>query len=155
MAIHELHTEIEIDAPAERVWEILVDFTAYPQWNPFIRSIQGTPIQGKRLRVEIQPSGSKPMRFSPTVLAAEAGRELRWLGRVLFPGLFDGKHAFIIEPLGEDKVRFQQNERFSGILVGLFRSSLDSGTKRGFEEMNQALKQRAEERSQPDRDAIA
>ncbi|WP_345971000.1 SRPBCC domain-containing protein [Sulfurimonas sp. HSL1-6] len=154
MAIHELHTEIEIDAPAERVWEILADFTAYPQWNPFIRSIQGTPTQGKRLQVEIQPSGSKPMRFSPAVLAAEAGRELRWLGRFLFPGLFDGEHAFVIEALDEDKVRFQQNERFSGILVGLFRSSLDSDTRHGFEEMNQALKLRAEASPQPGRDAI-
>jgi uncharacterized protein YndB with AHSA1/START domain len=33
----ELHTEIEIDASAERVWDILTDFASYPQWNPFIR----------------------------------------------------------------------------------------------------------------------
>jgi hypothetical protein len=84
------------------------------------------------------------MRFSPVVLAAEAGRELRWLGRLLVPELFDGEHSFVIERLAEGKVRFQQSERFSGMLVGLFRASLERETRRGFEEMNRALKARAE-----------
>lgn len=147
MAIHHLYTEIEIEASAERVWAVLVDFASYSQWNPFVRSAVGVPQQGARLQIVIQPSGGKAMRFSPVVLVAEAGRELRWLGRFLVPGLFDGEHSFIIEPLAEGKVRFQQSERFSGILVGLFRASLDRDTKRGFEEMNRALKARAEERA--------
>jgi|SRR5690606_6361177 len=144
MAIHHLHTEIEIDASAERVWAVLCDFSSYPQWNPFIRSVIGAPRQGARLQIVIEPSGGKAMRFSPVVLAAETERELRWLGRFLLPGVFDGEHRFLIEPLGEDKVRFQQSERFSGLLVGLLRGSLDRDTKRGFEKMNQALKARAE-----------
>lgn len=144
MATHHLHTEIEIDASAERVWAVLTDFGSYPQWNPFIKSVTGEPRHGARLQIAIQPSGGKAMRFSPTVLAAEAGRELRWLGRFLFPGLFDGEHRFLIEPLGESRVRFQQSERFSGLLVGLLRGSLDRDTRRGFEEMNEALKARAE-----------
>jgi hypothetical protein len=144
MATHHLHTEIEIEASAERVWAVLADFASYPQWNPFIRSVVGVPQQGARLQIAVQPSGGKVMRFSPVVLAAEAGRELRWLGRFLFPGVFDGEHRLAIEPLGQGKVRFQQSERFSGFLVGLLRARLDRDTKRGFEEMNRALKARAE-----------
>ena len=145
MAIHHLSTEIEIEASAERVWAVLTDFASYPRWNPFIRSVMGVPQKGARLRISVQPSGGKAMRFTPVVLAAEAGRELRWLGRLLLPGIFDGEHSFVIEPQGEGKVRFQQSERFSGFLVGLFRAGLDRDTKRGFEEMNRALKLRAEE----------
>lgn len=144
MAIHHLQTDIEIEASAERVWAVLADFPAYPQWNPFIKSVVGSPEQGARLQVTLHPSGGKAMRFSPVVLAAEAGRELRWLGRLVMPGLFDGEHRFFIEPLAEGTVRFEQSERFSGLLVGLFRRSLDRDTKRGFEEMNQALKTLAE-----------
>lgn len=146
MARHNLHTEIEIMASAEGVWAVLTNFASYPQWNPFVRSVVGDPKQGARLQIEVQPSGGKTMRFSPVVLVTETNRELRWLGSFLFPGLFDGEHAFIIEPMGENKVRFQQNEQFNGILVRVFRASLDRDTKRGFEEMNQALKARAEER---------
>src|SRR5215210_9363232 len=39
----ELHSEIEINAPAQRVWEVLTDFASYPQWNPFIRRASGVP----------------------------------------------------------------------------------------------------------------
>lgn len=145
MAIHQLHTEIEIEAPAERVWAVLTDFAAYPEWNPFVRSVAGVARKGERLQVEIRPDGGRAMRFSPVVLAAEAGRELRWLGRVLLPGIFDGEHVFVIEPLEGGRVRLRQSERFGGILVGLFRAQLDRDTLRGFEAMNRALKQRSEE----------
>jgi hypothetical protein len=59
-------------------------------------------------------------------------------------GLFDGEHPLTIHRLGEDRVRFVQAETFGGVLVPLFARSLDNGTRRGFEEMNRALKERAE-----------
>ena len=141
----ELHTEIEIQAPPERVWQLLTDFADFPQWNPFIRRISGEAKAGARLEVHIQPSGAKGMTFRPKVLRLEPNVELRWLGRLLIPGLFDGEHIFAIEPLGADKVRFVQREIFKGVLVPLFARQLDTDTRRGFEEMNQALKTRAEQ----------
>ena len=84
------------------------------------------------------------MTFRPTVLVAEHPRELRWLGRLLVRGVFDGEHRFVIRPLADNRVRFEQSERFTGVLVPLFRESLDRDTKRGFAEMNRALKERAE-----------
>jgi hypothetical protein len=140
----ELHTEIEIDAPSERVWELITDFASYPQWNPFIRSISGQPTPGERLEVRLEPPGGRGMTFKPKVLNVEPNRELRWLGHVLVPGLFDGEHSFTIQPLEENRVRFAQREAFRGLLVPLFARSLDNNTRRGFEEMNRALKERAE-----------
>jgi hypothetical protein len=140
----QLHTEIEINAPAERVWEVLTDFASYPQWNPFIRRASGVPRTGERLEVRIEPPGGRGMTFKPKVLNAEANRELRWLGHILVPGLFDGEHSFTIWPLGENRVRFVQREAFKGLLVPLFARSLETNTQRGFEEMNRALKERAE-----------
>jgi len=139
-----LETEIEINATAERVWEVLTDFDAHPRWNPFIKELKGKPIEGERLRVFIQPPGGKGMVFKPTVLKSEENRELRWLGRLLMPGLFDGEHYFRIEDIGNDRVRFIQGENFSGILVRLFAKSLDDGTLKGFQQMNEALKRRVE-----------
>jgi hypothetical protein len=139
----ELHTEIEIDAPAERVWRLLTDFTSYPQWNPFIRNISGQPSPGERLEVRFEPPGGRAMTFKPKVLNAEPNRELRWLGHLLVPGLFDGEHSFTIQPLEGNRVRFVQREAFKGLLVPLFARSLETNTQRGFEEMNRALKERA------------
>ena len=142
----ELCTEIEIQATAERVWQLLTDFASFPQWNPFIRRANGDARAGARLNVHIQPSGASGMTFQPTVLKAEPNRELRWLGRLVIPGLFDGEHIFTIEPVGEGRVRFTQREIFTGLLVPLLARGLDTNTRRGFEEMNQALKARAEQR---------
>lgn len=138
-----LRTEIEVDAPPERVWQVLMDFDAYPKWNPFIRSIEGAAAIGSRLKVRIEPPGGRGMTFRPTVRAVEPARELRWLGRLLVPGLFDGEHQLAIEPLEGGRTRFVQSERFSGLLVGLLTSAL-SATERGFAQMNEALKRRAE-----------
>jgi hypothetical protein len=141
----ELRAEIEIQASAERVWQLLTDFAKFPEWNPFIRWAKGEAKTGARLEVHIQPSGASGMTFKPIVLKAEPNHELRWLGRLLMPGLFDGEHIFTIETLGTARVRFTQREIFTGLLVPILANSLDTNTRRGFEEMNQALKVRAEQ----------
>ncbi len=143
-AMKELRTEIKIQASAERVWQILTDFPSFPEWNPFIRRASGEPRKGARLVVFMQPSGARGMTFQPEVLKAEPNRELRWLGHLLVPGLFDGEHIFTIEPLGINRVRFVQREIFTGLLVPLFARWLHTDTLRGFEEMNRALKIQAE-----------
>ena len=142
--MHELHTEIDIEATPETVWWILTNFAVYPEWNPFIRQVMGVAQPGTKLMVRIHPSGAKAMSFRLTVLAVERPRELRWLGRFLLPGLFDGEHQFKLQAMASS-VRFTQSERVSGILVPLFRRSLDTDTKRGFLEMNLALKRPAEQ----------
>lgn len=142
--MHEIGTAVEIEATPERVWSILLDFRAHAEWNPFVRSIQGIAEVDARLTVSIRPKGGKAITFRPTVLRVIPNRELRWLGRVLLPGIFDGEHYFQISQCGPGRVRFVQGERFSGILVAFMKASLEGGTKAGFLAMNQALKARAE-----------
>ena len=140
----QLSASVEIDATPERVWDVLTDFRAYAEWNPFIVRADGTAAEGERLTNRMQPVGGRAVTFRPTVLEASPGRRLRWLGRLLAPGVFDGEHTFTIEPVGERRVRLTQSERFTGVLVPLLAGSLDRGTLPGFERMNAALKARAE-----------
>ena len=138
-----LQATVDINAPVHRVWSVLSDVAAYPEWNPFIRRVEGTLQPGSRLTVRIEPPGGSGMTFKPTVQVVEPDRLLRWLGRLLLPGVFDGEHSLELQPLDGSRTRFIQSERFSGILVPLLGSAL-TRTQRGFEEMNQALKARAE-----------
>jgi hypothetical protein len=141
----EISYSIYISAPAARVWEILADFPAYPSWNPFIRSISGAQSAGSRLKVSIQPQGGKPMTLSPTVLNFSPTKEFRWKGQLLVPGVFDGEHYFQLSDASPGSTRLTHGEIFSGFLIPLvFRGALRGGTERGFQAMNQALKQRAE-----------
>jgi hypothetical protein len=128
------------------VWAVISDFAAYPEWNPFIRRISGELREGAKLEVRIEPPQARATTFKPTVRSVEPNRELRWLGRLLIPGIFDGEHSLRIEPLESDRSRFVQSERFSGILVGLAKGTLQK-TDTGFEQMNAALKERVEQRA--------
>jgi len=143
----ELKTEIEFEGTPEEVWDVLADLPAHAEWNPFMRKIQGEPKVGAKLEVRMEPEGERAMRFRPTVLTAEPGRELKWLGHLLVPGIFDGEHRWLIEEADPGRVRFTQSERFGGILVLLLWKKLrDGGTAKGFRAMNEALARRVTER---------
>ncbi len=142
MALH-LKTITDIDASPEAVWAVLSDLPSYPSWNPFIREASGQLAAGERLDLKMQPEGGRAMRFRPTVLEAEPGRELRWRGRLVAPGVFDGEHRFAIEPTAGGS-RLIQEERFTGILVPLLAKGLRKRTLPAFEQMNEAVKERAE-----------
>ena len=138
-----IRTEIGIDRPAAVVWDILADIDRWPEWNPFA-SARGRLALGERLEVEIRPPGRKPMTFRPAVVRLEPGVELRWLGHLGMPGIFDGEHGFRVEPAGADRCRFAHFEAFKGVLAAPLLWLAGDVTRRGFEAMNRALKARAE-----------
>jgi hypothetical protein len=139
----ELRTEISIHAPSERVWQILTDLDHWPEWNPFIFHAHGKPQMGEKVDITIK-SGSKDMVLHCTVTKSEPNMELRWKYHVLSPALFQGEHSFIIEPDGDNQVRFVDREIFNGLLVPLQAKDIDTNSRVGFEAMDQALKIKSE-----------
>jgi hypothetical protein len=141
----ELYSEIDINANPEKVWRILTDFEEYPDWNPFMRSMKGDLMVGRKLVVHLKPSGGRGISMKPTILAADRNHELRWIGHLGIPGLFDGEHTLEIQPIdGGQRVKFVQRELFGGIFLPFLTGMLKNDTARGFAEMNKALKERAE-----------
>jgi hypothetical protein len=139
-----LYTEVEINARTEVVWKILTDFSAYPEWNPFIISFGTAPQPGRQFSVTMQPTGKKPMTFKPICLSLIQEEEFSWLGHLFFRGLFDGEHIFELKKIDKNRTRLVQRENFSGILVPLLWRLLDKATRSSFEQMNHQLKMRAE-----------
>ncbi|MFW9914108.1 MAG: SRPBCC family protein [Candidatus Thorarchaeota archaeon] len=140
----ELRTEIVINASAEKVWSQLMDFESYPDWNPFVKAINGDQEEGAKLEVDLQPNGGRGMTIKPRVTEIQPNERFAWKGKLFVPRLFDGEHIFEIESISEDQVRFIHREQFRGLLMRPILRSVGESTRRGFEEMNQALKERAE-----------
>lgn len=138
-----LHAAVEIDAPAERVWQVVSDFARYCDWNPFIVRSAGEPRVGERLDITIAAPRMKPVSFRPRVLDVERGRLIRWNGEFKLPGLFDGRHALIVDPLDGGRSRITTHEDVTGILLP-FVSKVPAASQQGFDLMARAVKERAE-----------
>ena len=144
---HQLHTDVEIHAAPEIVWDVITDLDRYAEWNPFIVEAAGKLAVGERLTNRLQPPGGKTTTFRPTVTEVETGETFEWLGRFGRAGIFDGRYRFEVQPTPSGGTTVTHTEQFTGVLVRMMRSSLDSQTKAGFEAMNEALKARAESRT--------
>lgn len=140
---HRIDTTIDIAAEPAVVWSVLTDVERYEEWNPFIVSSTGAVEVGGRLTNRMLPPGGKAMTFRPRVTAVEPARVFEWLGRLVAPGVFDGRHRFALDAV-PGGTRLHHSESFSGLLVPLLRRSLDTRTRAGFVAMNEALKARAE-----------
>jgi hypothetical protein len=141
---HELHTELHIQASPAEVWAVLTDFVHYPDWNPFVRSLTGEVSVGQRVTIQVGPPDGQVMTFRPRIRAFEKNKELRWLGSLWFRGLFDGEHCFELIGQSDGSTTLRHGEKFGGVLVPLMKKQLDTDTRKGFEALNQRIKERAE-----------
>ena len=141
----QLHAEVEIQATPDRVWEVLTDLAAYHEWNPFIVQAAGRAVPGGRLELQMRLLGRRPTTLRPEVLEADPARRLRWLGRLLVPGLFDGEHSFTLQPTAPGSTRLTQHEEFRGLLAPLLLAMIAKPTLAAFQRMNDALKTRVEQ----------
>lgn len=145
MSRREIHAEALIDAPPARVWRLLTDFASYRDWNPFFREAAGELRAGATVRVRVEIPGQGTRVFTPRIVELTPERELTWIGRLVLPGLFDGEHGFLLEPVGGGRrTLLVQHENFFGLLLPLFSAEMEAATRRGFDAMNAALKREAE-----------
>lgn len=139
-----IFSSIVINARPQQVWAVLADFTKYGEWNPFVRSFKGVPVVGGKVSITLHQPGGKPMTFTPTILQFNKDTELKWLGTLLMPYIFDGEHTFKLQDNGDDTTTLLQYEHFRGILVPMLKNMLDKQSLEGFKQMNEALKKRVE-----------
>jgi len=134
-----IETEILINASKNQVWKALMSHQSYEIWNPFIKSIKGSPIEGNQIEVTMEIEGRKPMAFKPEILINKIQSEFRWKGKMFVKGLFDGEHYFKLEE-SKNGTKLIHGEIFSGMLVGVVLKSIEENTLKGFQAMNEALK---------------
>jgi len=139
----EVRETIEIDAPPERVWDVLLDFESYPQWNPMFPKLKGSRAVGSRLRGKLKVGGLT-IPLQAKIVACDPNRELRWIGKG--PGL-TGEHAQLVESLDNGtRTRFVQHEVFTGVLTKLLGSVIKNKASAGYVGLNLAAKARAEQK---------
>lgn len=139
-----IQTEIIMQASPESVWRVLTDFDNYSAMDIFIKSVEGKVKEGERVVLKMA-SSSSTVTFRPRILICKENKELRWLGNLLFKGLFDGEHFFILNDNGDGTTTLVHGEHFSGLLVPFLKNMIHTTTLDNFRHMNERLKQLVEQ----------
>ena len=140
-----VRTQIEIEAPVERIWEILVDLDRYHEWNPFITNATGRIAPGATFKVSPVSDRGKRHVFVPQVTDYQEHREFTWTGEFYFRWLALGDHTFRLTPVNDGRVRLDHDERIYGMAAPFVYLMAKEQIRTGFEAMNIALRARAEQ----------
>jgi len=138
---------IEIDAPAQLVWEVFSDVQRWPEWTASVTSLVGRDganiAVGKRFAIK-QPGMSKLVW---KVTEIDPGLSWTWVQRS--PGVrVSARHDVIAQSDGRTLVRQQLDQR--GVLGALVGRLMVKKTKRFLELEAQGLKARSEGLSRAD-----
>jgi hypothetical protein len=138
----EIRGSIDIDAPNAKVWEVLTDFKAYPQWNPFITQMSGDLKEGSIIDVVVKIPGRKDTHFKSKLVKIADKQELIFNGTIK-KGMLTDDHLFKMESLGENKTKMFQSIAFKGFM-SYFAGSTIKDAQKGLDLMNSAFKVRCE-----------
>lgn len=141
-----LRHEVAIAAPAERVWEALVDVGSWPQWNPTLRDADGPLEVGRWVRMDLQ-LGPVRIPVRQHVQLVDAPHRLAWRTRNVADGFMDVDRTFEIEPLPGGGVVLRQGETARGPVGPVAMPLLRRWILAGYDDLARALKSRVEDGS--------
>lgn len=134
---------VGIQAPAEVIWEVLSDLTAWEQWCTLYPKASGDIRIGSVLDITLALPSQAPQQIRPTVLEWVPNEQLHWKLTIL-GGLVRNIRYFEIEALPGAGCIVTNGEIVGGLMGPSLGKRLARPIYRAFVEMNEALKTRAE-----------
>lgn len=144
MALRFIETDIEIDAPASAVWEVVSDLERWPEWHPFVSRVKGTLRVGETVLLQKGADAVRSITVKQSVASVEQETEFRLVGRLGLRGLLDNEHRFRVEEIDAATSRFLHGQAFRGFLVRMLIRKRGQSSYEVFDEINEALKRRVE-----------
>jgi len=134
----------EVEAPAERVWQVICDLPRYSEWNPFVVRCASTLVVGDPIdmRVRVLPFWAQPQR--ERVLEHRPGRRLCYEIEALPLGALASRRCHDVTPLGDSRSRYVSRFELSGWLSPWIARLLGGRLRAGFSAMSAALCARAQ-----------
>jgi len=139
-----VRAEIEIDAPPERVFDVLTDIDAYPEWNPFTPKVESTLRIGDPIHMQVRLVGEKLMRQTEYVTHNERPHKLCWGADIGPRVLCRADRCQVLTPIEGGRTHYLCTDEIRGLLAPLVMLFYGKAMKRGFGDCARALKKRVE-----------
>lgn len=137
---------VEIEAPQALVWEVLVDYARYPEWNPYTVRVDTELEVGADVVLHL-PHPDRPgetMTTTEVMRVIDAPRHLQYDTADNLPGIFAVRDQWV-EDLGSGRSSYRTTDVFSGEHAQLAYDLQGAWVKEGFDAVAHALKARAEQ----------
>ena len=140
-----IESRIRIEAPIDKVWQILADFDNYHHWNPFTPKIELQKVVGTEvvLHVRLNPNSNKITKQKETLLVWEEGKQMDW-------GITDAWYVRTvrtqrIKAIDATTTEYYTSDIFERPLTGLILFLFKKNIQIGFDEVAKGLKNKAKE----------
>jgi hypothetical protein len=135
---------IGIQAPAEAIWDVIYDIERWHEWNPLYPKAAGQIRLGQTLDLTLALPGQPERQIQPVVMEWVPNEQLHWK-LTLMRGLLKSVRYIELDALSETGCIVSNGELFQGFLAKSVLRQVGRSVHRGFGEMNEALKARAEQ----------
>ncbi|GAB4192612.1 MAG: hypothetical protein Fur006_37130 [Coleofasciculaceae cyanobacterium] len=139
-----LYTEIEINAPKQRVWQALFHKDQWKYWNTFLYDCNSNvPFrQGHEVFLSLRRlPHEEETEIEPLITQVQPYSCLSWVSSI--PG-FRNEYVFELQEIGVGRTQYIHKNFYSGFLTRLFLSFIRQDEQRGNQRMARELKRYVE-----------
>ena len=140
-----VRAEVEIDAPIDRVWQILRDVDGYANWNPFTPRVETTLQIGAPIHLHVRLVGKRLMHRVEFVTRNQP-HTLGWEMRMGARFLLYAERVQVLTAIDENRTLYMTEDCFTGCLRPLVVALFGKAMQRGFTDCGLGLKKAAESR---------
>ncbi|HEY9635795.1 MAG TPA: SRPBCC domain-containing protein [Coleofasciculaceae cyanobacterium] len=139
-----LYTEIDINAPKQRVWQVLFQKDRWKHWNTFLFDCDSNVLfkQGQEVSLSLRRlPNEEETEFAPLVTRVQPNVCLIWVSSI--PG-FRNEYVFELQEIGVGRTKYVHKGNYSGILSHVFLPFIRTDELKGIQRMARELKRHAE-----------
>lgn len=135
-------SDIQLEATPDEVWSALTNFASYPEWNPLIKSLSGTPTLQGQIEVTVSYLGSDLIKGNAEVTGWVPGK---YFSFVIHKGpnwWYQEEHIFRIKDKENGKVVFYNEVFATGLSLRFGRKDASHRMRYAVDQMNESLQDR-------------
>lgn len=137
--------KVQINAPAQWVWDILTDFPKYGTWNSFCPGFETTGKLGDPVYMQVRMPGTEStFLVTEYLIAYEPCRLLSWEQRPTETNKDAARRDQYIESIDADRCTYFTTDIFLGVNADTIMHEHGAWVKTGFDQIAHELKEHAE-----------